>query len=297
MPSTINLRRKIKSVTNTKQITKAMQMVAASKMRRAQEAVTHTRAYAQAGEQILQRIRQYLHKQEEQISHPLLLERPVKKIVLLVVSSDRGLAGAYNSNVLRQTVEFLENNKDKQISIVTVGKKIQDALLRVGVKPDASFVDFPGRPVSNDIVPIAKLTIDAFTKEECDEVTVIYTHFHTTLKQVAQAKRLLPIAEIPLSQSESESEGEKETAADYIFEPGPREVLTYIIPRMVEMQLLQCILNAIASEHSSRMLAMKNATDNATDLIGDLKLTYNSVRQASITQEIAEISAGTAAGR
>lgn len=289
MPSTIHLRRKIKSVSNTKQITKAMQMVAASKMRKAQEAVTLTRAYAQAGEQILMRIREHLRKVEEKLVHPLLLFRPVEKIVLLVISSDRGLAGAYNSNILRQVSLFLQNNKDKQVSIVTVGKKIQDSLLRIGIKPDASFVDFPGRPVSNDIVPIAKLTIEAFSNNECDEVTVIYTHFYSTLKQVAQAKRLLPVEET------ISTEGETTKSIDYIFEPKANEVVEYIIPRMVETQFLQLVLNAIASEHSSRMLAMKNATDNAADLISDLKLTYNSVRQASITQEIAEISAGSSA--
>lgn len=289
MPSTINLRRKIKSVGNTKQITKAMQMVAASKMRRAQEAVANTRAYAESGNQIVAHIRQVLASQGKAVSHPLLVDRPVKRIALVVISSDRGLAGAYNGNILKSTLEFLQENKDKQVTIITIGRKIQEALNRLGIEIAASFTDFPGQPVSNDIVPIAKLTIDAFLANECDQVSVIYTRFYSTLRQSAEVTQILPVTREPRADIELNE------VSDYVFEPAPAQVLDYIVPRMVELQLLRTILDSIASEHSSRMLAMKNATDNASDLIADLRLTYNSVRQASITQEIAEISAGTIA--
>lgn len=292
MPSIINLRRKIKSVKNTKQITRAMQMVAASKMRRAQEAVMSTRAYAAAGQGIMARLQSVLSKGgngKEQITHPLLAERPVQKIALLVVSSDKGLAGAYNVNVMKRALEFLESNKDKQIDIITIGRKASEGLTRLGHTLHASFTDFPGRPTSTDLRPIGKLTIDAFTSGEYDQVSVIYTKFYSTLRQEAEVVQVLP-ATAPTVVTDDKS---NEQESDYLFEPKPTEVLQYIVPRLVEIQLLQTVLEAIASEHSSRMLAMKNATDNASDLMGDLTLTYNSIRQANITREIAEISAGS----
>lgn len=294
MPSLIHLRRKIKSVGNTKQITRAMQMVAASKMRRAQEAVIGTRAYAEAGRQLMERIQRHLAQEKLPIQHPLLAQRPVRKIALVVISSDRGLAGGYNANVLRQTLQFLEENKDKQVHIVTIGRKIQEALNRLNVPIEASFNNFPGRPVSQDIVPIAKLTIDAFVAGQYDQVVIVYTKFYSTLRQVAEVTQILPIQDVTASSIQTDSSA-VDGADNYLFEPQPTTVMNYIVPRLVEMQLLQVILDSIASEHSSRMLAMKNATDNASELIDDLRLTYNSVRQANITREIAEISAGASA--
>jgi F-type H+-transporting ATPase subunit gamma len=285
MPSTIILRRKIKSITNTRQITKAMQMVAASKMRRAQEAVMATRAYSVTGYEIINRIQRALAGAQENLSHPLLEQRPVKRVTLIVISSDRGLAGGYNGNVLKRTLQFLDENKDKQITIITIGKKIEEALHRLNVPVELSFTQFSERPVSADLSPVAKASIDKFTAKETDQVAVIYTHFYSTLKQEASLKQILPI--VPVETTEDEP-----SAAPYKFEPTPNNVLGYILPRLVETQLLQSVLDSVASEHSSRMLAMKSATDNATELIGDLKLTYNSLRQANITQEIAEISAG-----
>lgn len=286
MPSTINLRRKIKSVTNTKQITKAMQMVAASKMRRAQEAVVGTRAYAETGNQIMARIQQAIVGEQKCFSHPLLTVRPVERIALIVIASDRGLAGAYNSNVIRQTTQFLEEHGDKQITVITIGRKIEETLHRLNIQVELSFTNFPDRPNSTDISPIAKATIDKFLTKQVDQVQVIYTRFYSTLKQVAETKQILPI-EAPTVMDEKNSD-----AASYVFEPDPQHVLDYIVPRLVEMLLMQTILDSIASEHSARMIAMKSATDNASDLIDDLRLTYNSVRQANITREIAEISAG-----
>ena len=286
MPSTITLRRKIRSIGNTKQITRAMQMVAASKMRRAQEAVTGTRAYAEKGAEIMHRLQLALQG-EKQISHPLLTVRPVNRVALVVIASDRGLAGGYNANIAKKALQFLDAHKDKQVSVITIGRKAQDALARAGVPLTASFTNFPDRPVSADILPIARLTIDAFLANEYDQVSAIFTKFYSTLRQVAEEKQILPVtlkAEV--------DEAVQESASAYIFEPMPAKVLEYILPRMVEMQLLQTILESNASEHSSRMIAMKNATDNASELLGDLRLTYNSIRQANITQEIAEISAG-----
>lgn len=285
MPSIINLRRKIKSVKNTKQITKAMQMVAASKMRRAQEAVASTREYAAAGQAILARLQRALGAEGE-IVHPLLVDRPVQKIALLVIASDRGLAGAYNMNIVKHADEFIKNHPDQQIDLVTIGRKASEGLHRLGYTTLASFTEFPDKPNSVDMRPIAKLTLDQFVAGNYDQVVVVYTRFYSTLRLAAETKQILP-AQAP--EIAAEHDGSENS---YLFEPTPTEVLEYIVPRMVEIQLLQTVLESIASEHSSRMLAMKNATDNASDLMGDLTLTYNSVRQANITREIAEISVG-----
>ncbi len=286
MPSLIHLRRKIKSVKNTRQITRAMQMVAASKMRRAQEAALGTRAYAEEGQTILARLQAYLAKQSLAFSHPLLVVRPVERIALVVIASDKGLAGGYNSNVIRQALLFLEENKDKQVEVISVGRKAQDNLVRLGITPVASFNDFASRPTSKDILPIAQLTIRAFLNKSCDQVSIISTKFHSTLRQTAEASQLLPVV---MTANEEPTVSQVEP---YIFEPAAKTVLETIVPRLVEVQLLQKLLDAIASEHSARMIAMKNATDNASQLLDDLGLTYNSVRQANITREIAEISAG-----
>jgi F-type H+-transporting ATPase subunit gamma len=285
MPSTIALRRKIKSVKNTRQITKAMQMVAASKMRRAQEAVIGTRAYAELGAEIMHRLQQRLAN-ESTDAHPLFAERPVKRIVLLVITSDKGLAGSYNANVIKEALTFISTHKEQKIQVITIGKKGEEALKRLGVPIEASFTEFPTHPTSNDVTSIARLTIDSFVENQSDQVVVIFTRFFSTIKQVAEARQILP-----LRKAETETT-DTEAANDYRFEPSPSAVLHYVVSRLVEVQLLQTVLESNASEHSSRMLAMKNATDNANELVGDLTLTLNSVRQASITQEIAEISAG-----
>ncbi len=293
MPSTIHLRRKIKSVSNTKQITRAMQMVAASKMRRAQEAVLGTRSYALAGQTILRQIQGSVQRGQG-LSHPLFNQRPVARIILIVIASDRGLAGGYNANILKKAAQFLSENQDKTVRVVAIGRKAQEGLQRLGVAIEASFLDFPSRPKSGDILPISQLSIKAFLSQEADQVVVIYTRFQSTLAQVAEATQLLPITDFSPANPESEADQSTVPATDWQFEPGLQPVIDSIVPRIVEGQLLQLILEAIASEHSARMIAMKNATDNAGDLIEDLRLTYNGLRQATITREIAEISAGAA---
>lgn len=289
MASTIHLRRKIKSIRNTKQITRAMQLVAASKLRRAQAAVMATRAYAVMGQALAARLQSYLSQQQLIRPPALWVKRPVGRIILIVIASDRGLAGAYNSNVLRRSLDFLNHHRDQQVKVVTIGRKAQEGLARAGILLEASFSNFPDRPTSQDILPIARLAVASFTRAECDQISIIYTHYYSTLRQVAAEKILLPIKAEAV---EAVDEKYQELTAP-LFEPDPAAILNYIGSRLIEIQLLQTILESIVSEHSSRMLAMKNATDNAGDLIDDLQLTYNSVRQASITREIAEISAGS----
>lgn len=290
MPSTIHLRRKIRSITNTKQITRAMQMVAASKMRKAQDAVLGSRAYASVGYEILARLQQVLHDEAGYLHHPLLERREVQRVALVVISSDKGLAGSYNANILKKTFEFIESKSGRTIDLITIGRKASEGLSRIGRPLIASFTDFPSKPLSSDIRPIAKLTIDAFLNKEYDEVSVVYTKFYSTLRQVAEVSQVLPIE--TLKQAE---QAEEEGVAPYLFEPRGKNILNYIVPRLVEMKLFQTVLESIASEHSARMVAMKNATENASELIDDLRLTYNSIRQADITREIAEISAGVGA--
>lgn len=285
MASTVNLRRKIKSITNTRQITKAMQMVAASKMRRAQEAALATRSYADAAYSILNRAHRSQSTQSKPWTSDLLARRTVNRITLIVISADRGLAGAYNANVIKKTLQFVVENKSKLITIITVGRKVEEALRRANLPIELSFPQFNERPVSSDLSPLAKASLDQFLAHKTDQVSVIYTHFHSTLKQEAVLKQILPIEWVP------ESEQDLTNPNPYIFEPTADQVLNYILPRLVEFHLLQTLLDSLASEHSARMLAMKSATDNASDLIADLRLSYNSLRQANITQEIAEISA------
>jgi F-type H+-transporting ATPase subunit gamma len=270
-----------------------MQMVAASKMRRAQEAVTATRAYAETGLSLMTRLREALSTQgQDGYQHPLLATpSSLRRIVLVVIASDKGLAGGYNSNVTKRTVQFLDAHKDNEVTIITVGRKAEEALSRMGYGLAASFTDFPSRPTAQDLQPIAELSIEAFLAGRCDQVVVIYTKFYSTLRQITETQQILPVT-IEADDSEPLPHQPHQPLTAALFEPSPNQVLDFVVPRMVGMQLLQAVLDALASEHSSRMMAMKNATDNATELIGDLRLTYNSARQAAITQEIAEISAG-----
>lgn len=261
-------------------------MVAASKMRKAQESATSTRAYAAAGESIVGTVVKYLAKIQDGFTHPLVETRATKHHTLVTISSDKGLAGGYNANVLKQTLSFLEEHEQEKISIVTVGEKIQDGLKRLGREIEYSFSDLPTYLSSSDTLPISKLTTRAFISRETDKVSIIYTKFHSTLRQTTEVKQLLPIV---LGQTDKE-EG---SVVSYLFEPSVATVLKYVLPRVVEIQLLQTLLESAASEHSARMLAMKNATDNASELIEDLKLTYNTVRQTNITKEISEIVGGS----
>lgn len=289
MSSGLNLRRKIKSVSNTRQITRAMQMVAATKMRRAQEAAVRAHDYYAAGYEILAHLQRSNLGSPISPLHPLQAERQVNRRVLVAIGSDRGLAGPFNSNIIRLTLDRLREHSASEISVVTIGRKIQEGLRRQGVAVKASFNGLPTNPVSGDISPVAKLTIDSFLVEQADSVEIIYTEFHSTLNQSAVCHQLLP------ARFQTNNTADSSYANEYLIEPARPVALDYIVPRMVELQLYLAFLDSAAAEHSARMLAMKSATDNANDMIDDLKLTYNSLRQSAITAEIAEISSGAAA--
>jgi F-type H+-transporting ATPase subunit gamma len=287
MASRQQIKRRIRSVTSTRQITKAMQLVAASKLRKAQEAALGPQEYSRVAREMLTSLRQ-LAKSEPSVN--LFTERPVKKRLLIVITSDRTLAGAYNVNVIRRMINELRDDQAKDVAteVITVGRQAGNAAARInGLTIAGSYTEFPERPTANDIRPILNTAVDRFTNGSVDQVTLIYTHFASTIKQEIQVRQLLPAGF-------EEVEG-SEDIMHATVEPSVEELLLSATLRLLEVQIYQAILEANASEHSMRMIAMKNATDNANDLIDDYTLEFNTARQAAITQELAEIAGGAEA--
>ncbi len=287
MPNTREINRRIKSVQNTRQITRAMEMVSATKMRRAKEAVARSRDYATKANRLMAAA---AGASDDVTGQPLLAERPVKNVAVVVFTTDRGLAGAMNTNVLRFTRETVEAQPG-EASYVVVGKQAQTGVNRFGGTMLASFVDLPDTPHYADVLPIAKVLIDEFSSGRVDRVLMTYPRFISTLTNRPQADQLLP-ATAP--EPAEETEAPPATSALTLFEPSPEAVLESLLPRMIEIRLWQALLETKASEHSSRMLAMRNASTNASDLMDELKLSFNEARQAAITTEIAEIAAAAA---
>ncbi len=286
MPSTREIRRRIRSVKNMTQITRAMEMVSASKMRRAQRNVLATRPYA---DRLLDVMGELTARAVGARSGTLLEVRPnVTKIGLIVVTPDKGLTGAMITNVVRRAGRFLleERGRGRQLEVLAVGKKGRDFLVRTGQNLVAEITKLGDYPRLVDTLGIATNVISGFREGRYDEVYVIYSEFVNTLVQRPAVKRLLPV-EPPNEPAEKQ--------VDYTYEPSQEEVMQELLPRFVEVQLYQAILESIASEHSARMVAMRNATDNAKDLTRDLTLSYNKTRQANITKEVSEIASGAAA--
>lgn len=286
MASTQQLRRRITSVKNTKQITKAMEMVAASKLRRAQEAATASREFAKIANQLLTRIRQMTDVSK----HPLFARRNIKNRLIIIVASDSGLAGGYNSNVLKHFASELKKDDEAGVSnkVITVGKRATAFTAKVhNVEVIGAYHDFVASPTAEDLRPILITAMEGFQAKEFDAVDIVYTDFISSVNQKPATARLLPVAfdDVELSSH----------LEDAVFEPTPQKVLDEVTERFVEVTMMQYMLESAASEHSSRMLAMKNATDNANDIVDDLTLALNTARQAAITQELAEITGGAEA--
>lgn len=290
--NTRDIRRRIKSVKNTSQITKAMQMVAAAKMRKAQVAALAGRPYAQ----LLNRVLKAVSARSEEQTHELLVSREVKKELVLLISTDKGLCGALNTNLLREAGQF---DPDKTV-FVAVGRKGMQWLSRAKRSVLADF-EMKENVHFLESKAVSKFVMEKFTSGEVDKVTVLFTDFVNTLTQVPKARTVLPIESLEVAAGiEGRSGGsasasntqvqDAQGALEYAFEPGVSEVLGGILPHYVHFQVYQMMLDARASEHSARMVAMKNATDNAKQLIKDLTLEYNKIRQASITTELLEIS-------
>lgn len=321
---TREIRRKIKSIKNTRQITKAMELVAASKMRRAVANTLAIRPYARLAQALLQNLSEKLGPEQKNgdekvetrhvaFPHALLATRPVKKVLVIAMSSDRGLCGGLNTQLFRAIAQYLSAERTKnappEISFVAVGKKAQDFLRRTGEKVIAAYPAMSAHPTLKDTFPISRMILKDYSEAAYDKVVLIYTDFISVINQKPMVRRLLPMSQAALeemieglesssrltSRQTPDAASEHASFAEYKFEPSPKRVLEMLLPRLTEMQVYQSVLEAAASEHAARMFAMRNATDSASDIISELTLSYNQIRQASITAELAEISAGRAA--
>jgi F-type H+-transporting ATPase subunit gamma len=288
MASTLEVRRRINSVKNVAQITRALQMVASSKMRRAQERVLAARPYSEQLVKLLSRLSSQAEGQEEL---PLMRSRPVRKVGILLVTPDKGLSGALSSNVNRRAAQLAielrreYDDPNLPISFIAVGRKGRDFLRRTRQRILAEFVQLGDNPSTADMRAIAQVIKDAYLNEEVDKVYLVYPRYVSTVVQTPTAVQLLPV-------QPPEELAEEGPAPQYIFEPNATEILGALIERYVETLIYQPLLETVASFYSAQMVAMRNATDNATDLLEDLTLAYNKVRQSAITNQILEIVAG-----
>jgi F-type H+-transporting ATPase subunit gamma len=283
MPSLRDIRRRIRSVRNVSQITKAMETVAASRLRRAQERVVASRPYVQALEDVLADLAGVTAEGDVP---PLLVVRPVHNAAMVLVSPNRGLAGPLPGNINRRATQYILGEAEAPVGIVAVGKKGRDFMTRRGQQLIADFTGIGDRPAMADILPVAQVVIDGYTSGQFDRVTLIYTQFVSMMSQQPVVKQLLPV---------QPPTGGGTNPTDFIYEPSPTEVLNQLLPRYVETLIYQAQLESMASFYAAQMVAMRNATDNAHEVIDDLTLTYNKVRQAVITKEVAEIASGAEA--
>ena len=279
MPSQREIRRRIGSVSNIKQITRAMQFVAASKLKRAQEATLRSRPYADKLDEVLADVASVLDAEH----HPLLADEGTGGRLIVLFTTDRGLAGSLNTNTIRFMAREIASSTG-DLTVVTVGRKGTLAMRRARVPIEAAFEGFGDRPTFSDILPLARLVSDDFLSGTYGRVDLIHPTFVSTLVQRPECRRLLPI--------EAKADAVGIPGRQFIFEPRAATVLEQLLPRYVATRLFQAVLELTASEQSARMVAMRNATDNAQDLIDDLTLTYNKVRQANITREMIEIATG-----
>ena len=302
MQSTQQIRRQIQSTKNTSQITKAMEMVSAAKMRKSQEAALMARPYAEAALHILENVSESIEPRK----HILLERREIKNICLFVVTSDKGLCGGLNSGVIKEAAKIIKENekRGRKVSVVAIGKKAESYFRKAKNNLVAVFNGIGDSVELKETLPISKLLINDFRDKKFDKVMAVYTNFVSTLKQDTRIKTILPITRRSLEETIEEIEGivpknsksgNGNNNLEYKFEPSSNEVLCKLLPNLIEIQSYHIILESNASEHSSRMVAMKTATDSARDMLEDLNLSYNYIRQQKITQEISEISAGVAA--
>ncbi|TSC79929.1 MAG: F-type H+-transporting ATPase subunit gamma [Candidatus Peregrinibacteria bacterium Gr01-1014_25] len=301
-----DLRRKMKAIKSTRQVTKAMELVAASKMRRAVQNAQILRQYAILAWHILQRL-----SINNAGMHPYLEQRPAGRILCVVISSDRGLCGSLNTQLFRATTQYVQSVRTlstfQAMEFVAVGRKGQQFLTRTGQSVIAAFPALSNHPTFKDALPITRFITESYLARKYDHVVLVYMDFISALVQEPAVKPLLPFSTstlrdmianlLPASRRKDALPSDMGSGDDhrkYIFEPSTHEVLDAVLPQLTEVQVYQAILESAASEHSARMVAMRNASDNASDILGDLTLTYNQTRQANITGELAELSAATA---
>lgn len=311
-----DIRRRIKSINNTAKITRAMEMVSAAKMRKAIDSVLAIREYAHSAWSILGN----LSRAFEKYDYGLLEVRPVEKVLMVVITSNRGLCGAFNSQTIKKIMAQVNDPKslainrvgkkkieprvdlDKiEIDFITIGRKGEDLVRRLGRKIIATFPELTYLPGIESVRPVSKLIKDEYLEKNYDKVVIVYTDFISAMSQEAKIRQLLPVSKIDLEKQIADIDNLAEEydldkpIREYKVEPKPRRVLEHIFPRLIEMQIYHAILESNASKESSRMMAMRNATDSAREISGDLTLMHNQIRQMKITQEISEISAGRAA--
>ena len=292
MASAREMRLRIKSVKNISQVTRALEAVSAAKVRKAVQAVTATRSYATKAWQVLTHVAAQPGRHS---LHPLLTERPdPKNALVIVLTGDRGLAGAYNTNVIRYVAQRFDQYR-LPVKYIAVGRKGRDLLIRRRKQVIADFSNLPAAPSFADVSAVGRMAVDDFLKGEVDEVYLIYTDFVNMGRQVATMKKLLPLEVSSGEGRVVDFEPHNGPAAAYEYEPDQREILDEIIPRFTALQVYQAVLESQASEHAARMIAMRNATDNAKELVGALQLAYNKVRQQAITNDILDIVGGAEA--
>lgn len=282
MASAREIQRRIRSVTNMSQVTRAMEMVSAVKMRKAQQRVLASRPYSERLEAVIADLAALTIDPEHAAAFPLLQQREVKRAALILVSPDRGLNGALNSNIMRRASRYILSEADVPVEVIAAGKKGRDFMVRTRQEVVAAFIGLGDEVTLDEVRPIAEVALEDFYAGKVDAVYVVYAKFVNTITQRPEVRQLLPITR------------PEETGAytDYIFEPSPEAVLQELLPRYIEVQLYQAILESAASEHSARMVAMRNATENAKELADDLRLSLNKARQTQITREVSEIAAG-----
>jgi F-type H+-transporting ATPase subunit gamma len=287
MPTQLDLKRRIRSVRNTQQITRAMKFVAAARLRRAQERALALRPYAHALTAV---VRSAVARVPEN-AHPLLTQREEKRVLLLVVSGERGLCGAFNANVLRRAIEFLRARPSAEgAEVIALGRKGRDALRKQRWTIAAEYVDIGSRVQSERVAEITKAVMQRYQSGEIDAVYVLFNEFKSVLAQIVRLEKLLPIvAEAPAGESATAA-----TPVDYLYEQPASELLGRLLPRYVEAQIYRALAESSAAEHAARMTAMDSATNNARELIDKLTLYMNKVRQAAITKEIIEVVSGAA---
>jgi F-type H+-transporting ATPase subunit gamma len=285
MPSLLDIRRRIRSVKNTQQLTKAMKTVSAAKLRRAQERVMSARPYADQ----LRNVLANLAGRVENIAHPLLEIRPEERTLVVIVTADRGLCGAFNTNLIRATQNFLrENAKKGYITLFPVGRKGRDFFRRCEVSITSDYVNFFNKLDYGHAKDIAKTITDLYSEAKIDAVYIVYNEFKSAIQQRVSMEKLLPLGRADLGNVQ-------DTPAEYIFEQPPQQVFDRLLPRYVEIQVYRALLESAASEHGARMAAMDTASRNAGEMIESLTLNMNRVRQAAITREIIEVVSGAGA--
>jgi F-type H+-transporting ATPase subunit gamma len=285
MPSLLDIRRRIRSVKNTQQLTKAMKTVSAAKLRRAQERVMSARPYADQ----LRNVLANLAGRVENIAHPLLEIRPEERTLVVIVTADRGLCGAFNTNLIRATQTFLrENSKKSDITLFPVGRKGRDFFRRREASITSDYVNFFNKLDYGHAKDIAKTITDLYTEAKIDAVYIVYNEFKSAIQQRISMEKLLPLGRVDLGNIQ-------DAPAEYIFEQPPQQVFDRLLPRYVEIQVYRALLESAASEHGARMAAMDTASRNAGDMIESLTLNMNRVRQAAITREIIEVVSGAGA--